>query len=851
MTKKIILPLLLLTIISSASAQYPSINANRPRIYADSTRLAWLKDAITIPGDCQNTYTSMAYAYYTWWINDSQLYTLGSDSTLWHWDWSSQWASQQTFLSVLIYKLTNDPLELKRCRFVAQQVINRIDTADFAAMEWYAKEGLLRTLSDAGDILIDWCYDDFPPALRDQLAQRIFVMNREFMNTFIYSSAGNSYVSSHNTWNNIFCSQNALTLHDASGLSVQQKDTVNQWFRFVYDKHINGFIPCWTYYRDDDGGWNWGAAYAMWSLVDQFQLFENMRVGTDKNFYTDLPWVQNSINQYIYFIQPNNKCIHLGDGETTIYGDRVVYLHARIFNDPRSLWLAQYWSQPSMTPNTMDKYTKLLYKDFNMPVVSRPDNPLNWWSDKVGLSVSLSSWDPSATMVTFFDSPSKKAAHEHRDNNSFMLFKNKPLLLDAGYYDTYGGSHYRNYYQRTIAHNSICVYDSTDIYNCFGSPASNDGGQIESVALMHYDDIFLRDNQRGRWIKQASGTNYSYNISDAQLSYDPEKLGYFRRRLLHVKPNRVIVLDHIYLKKVLTKQRDLKWIAHFANEPVISGNLISTTVPGHILTYDGKDYSASNGNGNVSIRTLVPVNTTVTLTGGTGYEYWVDGTNYEPLVTPDTNYYTPGRWRIEVRPAFVNDSVVFFHTIEVGDNIHHSTAGGLLLKNNISLGTDWNDTLFFFSADSDTGKIYHMLNNVSGGRNAGIFAADLTKGLYDVKIDAAVVSTVSTDLNGVLQTTVTLTPGNHVVEITQPVISVQESRLKNHLLVYPNPSQTKLRMKLNDGAQLNEIEICDAAGELKIKTIKQPVDISTLSSGVYIVKVKAENKIYSAKFVKE
>ena len=119
MTRTIIPALFFLVFIISTQAQYPSINSDRPRIYADSTRLAWLEDNITVPGDCMDTYNAMAYAYYNWWINDPQLYVMGSDSSQWNWDWSSSYSAQQTFLSALIYKLTNDPLELKRCRFVA------------------------------------------------------------------------------------------------------------------------------------------------------------------------------------------------------------------------------------------------------------------------------------------------------------------------------------------------------------------------------------------------------------------------------------------------------------------------------------------------------------------------------------------------------------------------------------------------------------------------------------------------------------------------------------------------------------------------------------------------------------
>ncbi|HHH55299.1 MAG TPA: hypothetical protein ENK91_16690, partial [Bacteroidetes bacterium] len=619
---------------------YPIVNTNRPRIWVDSSRFELLKNQIAIPGEAQNTYNEVLYAYENWWITDPQLYMVGSDSIQWTWDWSSPYAANQSLLTVFFFKMTNDPIALKRCRFLARQVINLIDTIDFSSMAWDEKEKVLRQLSDH-DMLLDQCYDYFPVKLRDDLTRSLYKMNREFMNTYILSSAGNSYVSSHNTWNTIFCNQNALTLYGASGLTPQQQDTVVQWYEAIYDKHINGFIPCWTYYRDDDGGWNWGAAYSMWSLVDQFQLFENMRIGTNKNFYTDLPWVQNSINQYVYFMRPDNKCIHIGDGQTSLSADRTIYLHARIYNDPRSLWMVQYYSDDRFMTWTIPKFNKLLYKDFEMPKVTQPDLPLNWWADKVGLSVSRSSWDSTSTMVTFFNSPSKKAAHEHRDNNSFTIFKNAPLLIDAGYYDSYGSPHYRNYQERTIAHNSICVFDSTESYTTSDQPVSNDGGQIQSPTLMNYYDIFAPEHQRGKWIKFASGPNYEYNIADAQLSYDSTKLDFFRRRLLYVKPEKVIVLDHVHLKNTESNQRDIKWIAHFAKKPIISGTIIDSHIPAHIETYNGNTYSAVNGNGSIAIKTLLPENSTTTLIGGKGYEYWVDGTNYEPLFTPDTAYYTP------------------------------------------------------------------------------------------------------------------------------------------------------------------------------------------------------------------
>lgn len=837
--------------ISALQAQYPVIKQQRPRIVLDSERFSYLKQKIDSQGDCKNTYNEIMFAYNNWWINDPQLYLLGNDSTKWTWEWSSQWASDELILTVLLYKLNGDPTGLKRCRFIASEFIKKIQEVDFQHMSWYEKEDLLRQMSDAGGILLDWCYEDLPEELRRKLSVSMFEMNREFMNTYILSSAGNSYVSSHNTWNNIFCNQNVLVLYEAEGLDQMQKDTVISWYKTLYDKLITGFLPCWTYYRDDDGGWNWGAAYSMWSLVDQFQLFENMRIGTDKNFFHDLDWIKNSINQYLYFIQPDGRCIHLGDGETSISADRVIYLHARYFKDPRSLWLAQYYSQPSKLTWTIPKLNKLMYKDFDMPEVQHHNSEPDWYADKVGLSVSFSSWEKDAAMLTFFNSPSKRAAHEHRDNNSFTIFKNKPLLIDAGYYDTYGGDHYKNYYQRSIAHNTICVYDSTEKYSCFGLPASNDGGQIESTALQNYDDIFLPVNQRGNWIKYSKVDKFVYNISDAQLSYNPAKLDLFRRRVFYLKPDKVLVLDHVHLKNTGQSQRDIKWTGHMVNKPEINGNIINSQIPGHIDTYNANDYYVKNGNGNLSIRTLLPRSVETTLIGGKDHEYWVDGINYSPLTVPDTNSYTPGNWRIEVRPEILTDTVIYLHTISVGDNNKPSMFGGIVIKNDKSIAIDWDSTLFFFAAKGDTGIIHHHSENIAGDRKIDIIAADMQNGNYDIKVNNTVVAVQQTNPDGLLVYELYLKPGDNAIEIVRNLTMNSELAEPELLSIYPNPSDNYIHLGFNDLCNESETEIYNSAGEkiLSGKNILK-IDISQIKPGIYLVKSRCHEKLYNGRFTK-
>ncbi|MEY3443584.1 MAG: hypothetical protein RLZZ519_1865 [Bacteroidota bacterium] len=186
------------------------------------------------------------------------------------------------------------------------------------------------------------------------------------------------------------------------------------------------------------------------------------------------------------------------------------------------------------------------------------------------------------------------------------------------------------------------VYDSTDQYTNWGVNVSNDGGQIESPTLMNYNNIFEPQYQRGKWVLWGSGNDYCYTISDAEQSYDSTKLDRFRRRVLFYKPDHVLVLDHVHLRNVGTAQRDAKWVLHFQKQPTINGNLLNAAVPGHIETFDGRDIVQANGNGNVAIRTLLPASSRTTRVGGTGYEFWVDGTNYPVGVNMDTVHTTDG-----------------------------------------------------------------------------------------------------------------------------------------------------------------------------------------------------------------
>jgi hypothetical protein len=835
---------------------YPEVHNYRPRIYIDSSRFAYLSANKNI-GECGETYTRFINAVYGNWYNDPELYLLGEDSTKWTWTFSSKWASMQGNMVPAIYKITKDPLDLKRCRFLAEKFIAYYDTLNFDNYDWYSNENLIRAFSDNAGILLDWCYQDFSIDLRRRFVKIYYKINQYFMDTYIISSAGDSYVSSHNAWNTIYANQNSLVLYNADELSVGQKDTVKSWYDLVYEKWIYGFMPCYGYYRDDDGGWNWTAAYSMWSLVDQFQLFENMEIATDKDFYHDLPWVENSINQYWYFIQPNGWTINWGDGFTQMSADRVMHIHAREFNDPKSQYLSQYYSKFENISWTWPLFQNLLYKDFEMGEIHKPSLPLNWWSDKVGLSISRTSWDSSSAMVWFFNSPTKKAAHEHRDNNTFCVYKYAPQIINSGYYYYYGNSHYANYYQRTIAHNCVVVYDSTEKFTYNGNPASNDGGQQESATLMNYNDIFEAQFNKGKWLQFASGDNYCYNFADATLSYDTNKLNKFYRKVLFYKPDIVIVLDQIYLKNTETKQRNAKFILHFQNKPEINGENINTKVAKHIETYNGKDIFQANGGGNVAVRTLLPENTTTTRIGGEGYEFYVDGINYPVEVEMDSINTTPGKWRIEVSPNKVKDTLAFLNVISIGDSIRPAKAQGVLHCNSYSIAADLDSVIFFFFNDFQN-KDIHRAYDVIGNRFVNLFFADLaSSSTYALLINGQNEKILNTDENGILQYKTFLSQEINTIELHRTIIDESvSSDNSTEFTIAPNPNTGQFKISFNDKIYRNvKISIFDLSGykiyEGEIEN-NEMINLENQALGTYLIKLESNNvkKIYKVSIAK-
>lgn len=120
----------------------------------------------------------------------------------------------------------------------------------------------------------------------------------------------------------------------------------------------------------------------------------------------------------------------------------------------------------------------------------------------------------------FKSGPYGSHGHSHADQNAFNLSAfNEPLLVDTGYYHSYGDAHHYGWTVQTKAHNAILV-DGT------GQPNNN---------LSAF----------GRLLAFEQGDEYMYCAGEARWAYHEVKLDRFTRHVLALKPDLFLVYDQI------------------------------------------------------------------------------------------------------------------------------------------------------------------------------------------------------------------------------------------------------------------------------------------------------------------
>lgn len=90
------------------------------------------------------------------------------------------------------------------------------------------------------------------------------------------------------------------------------------------------------------------------------------------------------------------------------------------------------------------------------------------------------------------------------------------------------------------------------------------------------------------------------------------------------------------------------------------------------------------------------------------------------------------------------------------------------------------------------------------------------------------------------------------VEEACNTLSIEDISIHEDLTVYPNPACTELFISNNSGAKITDVKIYNQVGHRVMyqEKVSQPLDVSALRSGIYVIEVTMGNRIMRGKFVK-
>jgi hypothetical protein len=323
-------------------------------------------------------------------------------------------------------------------------------------------------------------------------------------------------------------------------------------------------------------------------------------------------------------------------------------------------------------------------------------------------------WGPDATWIEFSCGP-YFAKHDHLDTNQFQIYHRGNLALDTGAdYTETESPHYLNYYRRTVAHNTMLVYQPGETF-FWGEnkwTAANDGGQRMDSSRFWNSVRSLKDwsHTRDLWDRGHVAAfdpvpgRYTYVRGDGTGAYHPSKVERFVRDLAWLPHARVLfVLDRVRSTDPSLRKA---WLLHGVSEPKVEGGGAGKPIGQGGTSYTNATIvTFEDGKGRLRVHSLLPADRDVIARGGQGWEFWTPGDQYggawgsgqnwpldppEGGPLPDDPYLkkmwltfwgddmqklspsnrrsvVPGSWRIEVSPKAGARDDVFLSVLEIGD----------------------------------------------------------------------------------------------------------------------------------------------------------------------------------------
>ena len=633
-----------------------------------------------------------------------------------------------------------------------------------------------------GAMVYDWCYDVMTPSEREQYIKE-FVRIAGTMECH-YPPKRNEAVTGHGSeW---------MILRDMLSCGIAIYDEYPDMYHYVIKMLYEDYIPVRNYtYKGQN--YHQGSGYISVRFTNDLNslwLLDRMGAGAIYD-----PSQQYVMYDLIYRRRPDGQMMPSGDvnpaprKQPQNYS-QPAFLAASYYKDPYIAY--EFDRRNKLEPHMW--MLELLWRDFDL-VGKAPDNlPLTRYSGTpFGWMIARTGWDNNCVIAEMRITEQFYGNHQHLDGGSFQIYHKGPLAIDSGSYQGssggYNSPHNKNYFKRTIAHNSLLIYDPEEKFACWnygGSGkteyADNDGGQRMPgdrwESCRSFDMLLSEEYTVGKILGHGFGPSekrpeYSYLKGDITKAYS-SKVQDVRRSFVflnlettdgkgkstktatsHTVPATMIVFD-----RIVSSNPDFKkyWLLHSIEEPAIESESFVVK-----RTKDGDS-------GMLHCSVLLPEadDLNIEKVGGPGKEFWVFGTNYPNAATtrPDPCN-ERGEWRVEVTPKNPAAENHFLNVIQVADN---GAAGSLnsvqRINTDTHVGVVVADRVVVFRKDATTQSeaFTFTIPTPEGGEKSKVklLVCDLSEGAWKVLQNGKSVAkgTVTAE-NGTLY--VTLPAGEYTI----------------------------------------------------------------------------------------
>ncbi len=568
-------------------------------------------------------------------------------------------------------------------------------------------------------LTFDWLYDHhlFDDALKDKVAKQLLDAATTMAST---QDLRNPEQASFHNYTTRFLGLTTFAIcavakrrpRDPSVIELQDK--TRRAFRNILQ--VSDIVaPRGSYHESMD--------YMRIAYVPMAMLAELERTTTGIDPALRFGIYESFANTYLYKLMPDGTPSREGDNEYPILDDRdtaALGYAVNRFKNPYAAWILRdsgyavnQWALPVLD---------FLWNDPDVtsrnPMRTNPEElPLRRHFTGVDQVVFCNQWGPNATRIEFDCGP-YFAKHQHLDRGHFSIYHRGHLAIDSGAdYTESESPHYINYYRRTIAHNTMLVYDPKEHF--FWSEnllrAANDGGQRMDSSRF-WNTLRSREDwekTRDLWdvghLKivdsgdtQAGNVAYHYAFGDATHAYSAHKLSAFTRQLLYLPGIDVLlVFDRVNSTDATFRKT---WLLHGTSMPEVEGNG-TKAANGEESFGNARSFRFQDGGGEMTVHTLLPVDHNTSRRGGPGYEFWTPGDaeggvwgtgrnwalepaeggplpsdpvelamwkkfwggDIKSIERSNRRNVVPGSWRVEVSPGASQLEDQFLHVFEIGD----------------------------------------------------------------------------------------------------------------------------------------------------------------------------------------